>query len=326
MKRSFSKCFILLVLTSMVSLSLLSSTAPSFAADKIRVGFIVDVSIIPLYVMKAKKIDDKYGLDVELKPFARGSDAYTAFRAKAVDMILDMGTNTAAEFFLTGVPIKVIRAFQYPHFSLLVKRDSPIKRVQELKGQKIAVTSFGATSYWLTAVAFNALGMDVKNDVKIQTGAPAVLLSSLGKGEIVSVTLWEPYVTQAIKTGDFKILVDPAEIYASKYKEPFYHTCISVHGDFYDKNRDPLKKFLSAINESISYTLKNSAESNEISSKTEINLSPDDLRKVRSGWKGWVIEDINDNQLREINNMYRRMFELKILGGEVEARKFWLRP
>jgi ABC-type nitrate/sulfonate/bicarbonate transport system substrate-binding protein len=276
--------------------------------------------------MKAKKIDDKYGLDVELKPFARGSDAYSAFRAKAVDVVLDMGTNTAAEFFLTGVPIKVIRAFQYPHFSFLVRRDSSIKRIQELKGQKIAVTSFGATSYWLTAVAFNALGMDVQKDVKIQTGAPAVLLSSLAKGEIVSVTLWEPYVTQAIKTGDFKILVDPAEIYTSKYKEQFYHTCISVQGDFYDKNRDPLRQFLRAISESIGYTLKNSAESNEISSKTEINLSPDDLGKVRSGWKGWVIEDINDSQLREINNMYRRMFDMKILEGEVDARKFWLRP
>ncbi|OGB92577.1 MAG: hypothetical protein A3H39_07340 [candidate division NC10 bacterium RIFCSPLOWO2_02_FULL_66_22] len=294
------------------------------AATKVVVGFNVDVNTIPLHVLVAKGWDKKYGIEVESKGFARASDSHTALRGGALDAIVNMGTNSVALLNQEGGDVKGIRVISLPHFKVLVRKDAPYRTVAYLKGRKMAVTSIAGTSYILTAMALRAINMDPKKDAEIVTGAPATILGLLEKQEVASVTLWEPFVANALKTGMVRVLEDPSKIYKDRYGEDFLHTSLAVSGPFLAKNREAVRSLLKALEEGIQFTLDHPAESNQIAAGP-LKMPAEDLADARKSWgDSFLRVGTGETIVQRLNNMYARMHELKILEKPADARQFWV--
>ena len=125
---------------------------PAAAADKVRVGKAVPTAFTftPLDVGTREGVFAKYGTDVEIINFTGDAKLQQALTAGEIEFGLGSGPGMA--FAVKGVPARAVAAyFGAPaNIAVLVKDDSPIKKVSDLKGKIMAVSTVGSLTSWLT--------------------------------------------------------------------------------------------------------------------------------------------------------------------------------
>jgi len=297
-----------LLVTAIVFQLIFLFSVSCYAKTKIRVAYIVDVNLTPFFVALNKGYFKKAGLDVEAKEFISGRDSYTALKAKDVDIHTNMGANAVAKFYTQGIGIIMIRAWTLPHFKILCRKDAPFKSLKDLIGKNYAVTSYAGTTFALSAMAFNALGIDFMKKVNIKTVPPSVMRVQLDKGALDAVMLWQPHVYKMIKTGKYRALADPGKIYQDVFKKRFFHGALGCQKAFFDKHRKAVRKYVDAIDKGIKFALEHPKEANKIQASYMKGYTADDIAAIRKSWgDGWIRKDINEKQIEEMQFMYDQM-------------------
>lgn len=125
---------------------------PADAAQKVRVGKAVATAFTftPLDIGNREGIFAKYGLDVQIINFTGDAKLQQGLASDAADFGLGSGPGMA--FAAKGAPVRAVAAyFGAPaNICVMVKYDSPIKKVADLKGKIMSVTTVGSLTYWLT--------------------------------------------------------------------------------------------------------------------------------------------------------------------------------
>ena len=112
---------------------------------KLKVGTLKQGSLTNVYVAKQAEIFQKNGLDVELIEFRNGNEAIAAQRGGHVDVILTIpGTTMAANE--RGFDLMLISGSETAQAtapdtgSIVVRKDSAIRSLKDLKGKTIAIS------------------------------------------------------------------------------------------------------------------------------------------------------------------------------------------
>lgn len=90
--------------------------------------------------------------------------------------------------------------------AIVVPKDSPISKPEELRGKRIAVAKGSSAHYHLLAV-LKKHGIDY-GDIQPQYLQPADALAALSSGRVDAWAIWEPYTAQAEQQAGARILVD----------------------------------------------------------------------------------------------------------------------
>ena len=157
--------------------------------------------IAPFFVAKEKGFFAKEGVDVK----------FVSANAETRKIGLNNGTypitNSDFAFFQSvenGVNIKVVEGFHIGCIHLLVKKGSPIRNAQGLKGKKIAVNAIGATPHQAATLWLEANGVSAINDVQFLPYADGNLaLEALERGQVEAVSLWDPLGSLAAVRASF---------------------------------------------------------------------------------------------------------------------------
>lgn len=201
------------------------SNEPPFGISKIKIGIIPITDCAQLYVAKNTGIFGRYGLEVELVPLAGGSTILQALSAGSVDIAF---SNLASVVFYEKNVGKLQRlaggTFMNAQFSeagLVVRADSGINNLSDLRGKTIAINSLK-----------NIVDLAVLRALRKQgVTAPQIHLvelpfkdmeAALRAGRIDAATLPEPVLTRAMGSGNLKNLGDHfvlafGEIYSTGY-------------------------------------------------------------------------------------------------------------
>jgi ABC-type nitrate/sulfonate/bicarbonate transport system substrate-binding protein len=122
------------------------------AADKLRVGKSVGTSwtFTPLDVGIHEGIFAKYGIDLDIANF--GGDARLQQALVSESMDLGVGSGPSMAFVVKGAPVIAVAAFAGPpnNIGVVVAGDSPIRKVDDLKGKLMAISTAGSLTEWLT--------------------------------------------------------------------------------------------------------------------------------------------------------------------------------
>ena len=122
---------------------------------------------------------------------------------------LDYSTlsTSSIEATLKGMPLRLLAVTnQYPLLGLVVQDN--IKQVLDLKGKKLAVTSFGGATYSAALYFLKHYGLKPQQDVAIMAaGTNMARIAAMNQGAIDAVLMSAPDDIRAAKEG-FKILVD----------------------------------------------------------------------------------------------------------------------
>ncbi|HEV2548602.1 MAG TPA: ABC transporter substrate-binding protein [Stellaceae bacterium] len=169
--------------------------SPAWASERpvVRVGVLKFGTVSwELDVMRRHGFDRAHGIDVEPLELAGKDSAAVALQGGAVDVILTDWLWVARRRGLGG-------DFTFaPHShaagSLIVRADSGIKQIADLKGRKIGIAGGPIDKSWLIlrAYAKKAAGLDLVRDADPVFAAPPLLTETLRKGNLAAVlNFWQ---------------------------------------------------------------------------------------------------------------------------------------
>ncbi len=135
--------------------------------------------------------------DVEFSTFQFGPPLVEAAGADKIDLAW-VGSTPPIFGAAAGSDFKIIAAVKErdaQENSILVPPDSPIQRVEDLKGKKIAVPK-GSSAHGLLLGALNRVGLS-GGDVTPVFLAPADALAAYSAGQVDALVIWDPFTIQA---------------------------------------------------------------------------------------------------------------------------------
>jgi NitT/TauT family transport system substrate-binding protein len=174
-----------------VTLWLVVGTAPTWAAETLRIGLQTTGTFAwQLDVIRRHGLAESAGLDLKISEFASPDAGKLALNSDSVDLaIVDW-------LWVARARALGAKLLFYPYSSavgaIMVKNDSPLRGIADLKGRVLAVAGGPLDKSWLIVqAAAIRRGIDLKGDTTLQYGAPPLMSQKLQQGEAeASLNYW----------------------------------------------------------------------------------------------------------------------------------------
>lgn len=249
-------------ITSIFPLLLFLSPLP-LTAQTIKLGYISkDLNHLPYFIAQKKGFLAKEGVEVDLVNIGRGDVQLQALVAHE----LQISTVNADGIIIwnerSGDNLKVIAGTSNAAPYLLVGAKN-IKRIDELKGQKLGVASLkgGATSILVAYLKSKGLNYPRDYSMIVITGGTPARLSALESNSVAGAVLGIPFADVAVDKG-FTRLGDTMEVISS-----YQFNGINVNPSWAEKNRPLLVRFLKAHIQSLRWIYDHPADAAEFLTK-----------------------------------------------------------
>ena len=199
-----------------------------------------------LIVAKEVGLFKKYNLDPTLVFTTGGSLGIQAMIGGDVAMTLSDGSSSVGSK-LAGVDVLVIASllntFPYSLISL-----PEIKKVDQLRGGKIAVSRFGSATDLSVKMALARVGLNAEKDVTLlQIGVQTARYAALQSKNVQATIITPPFTLTARKAG-FQTLLDMAEL-----NIPFQLTGLLALRPYLKSNPDIVLSVIRTLSEAIHF-------------------------------------------------------------------------
>jgi NitT/TauT family transport system substrate-binding protein len=216
------------------------------AADKLVFGWsaIAGSQAVP-WIIKEAGLFEKHGLDTTLIYLDGGSRAIQVLLSGEVP-IVQGGGNSPVVARLRGGDVTIIAGVvNVLAYTLIVSPE--IKKPEDLRGKKLAISRFGSNSDYATRKILLKWGLTPDKDVaivQIPGGQPARLASVQNKQ--VAGLVAQPPVTVLARKARLNVLAEPSDFGAAYTNTPIVST-----GAFIREHRDTVRRFSRALAEGI---------------------------------------------------------------------------
>lgn len=236
---------------------------------KVRVGVpSVGVANIIIFIAKEGKLYEKHGLDAEVITVNGSGIGSKALISGGID-IIPIATPTVIAANLAGADMQIL-AHTMPGVvhAMMVKPE--IKRVEDLKGKKIGVSSLGSLTDFLVRTIARKKGLNPDRDLTfIVMGGDAERLTALRAGAVDASAMSHPGYGRARRLG-FQMLWDSAKEIDYPWME------ITTRRDTIRKDRELVTQYMKAHLEGIALFKKDPEFSKRVIKKT-LRMDEDDL-------------------------------------------------
>jgi len=233
------KCFGTLILAAALMAANMGNAG---AQEKFRVasgGFSTAIHAV-VWAAYEKRIFQKYGLDGEYLALESGTPAMQALLANELQIVFTTGA-LAITANLQGADTTIIAGgMNFIPNKLLVRPE--IKRPEDLKGKRIAISRFGSASDYATQVALEKIGLSPRDVTIVQVGGNFTRFAALLSGTIHGTLLAEPLTTMGMRDHKMNSLIDLAESGV-----PFPQNCFIVRRSYLAANRAKIVNAMKAI-------------------------------------------------------------------------------
>jgi ABC-type nitrate/sulfonate/bicarbonate transport system substrate-binding protein len=232
---------------------------PAKAADTLRVGKAVaeNFGYTPLDIGMEKGIFQRNGIEITVVNFTGGAKIAQAMAAGAVDISLSAGPDM--QFVAKGAPeIAVASITESPVFmGLCISNESPVKTIDDLKGQQVGVASLGSLTYWLIDELNRVKGWkgDDRAHQVVVGGSTAASLAALKTRQVVASLSATQTGFLLEERGEGRLLAD-----CSQYVGPFELFTTFASTEMTQKNPEAVRRFLAAWYETVAFMSKNKDE------------------------------------------------------------------
>ena len=260
---------------ALVALVVVATPISGRAAELLRVGKPdatgFDFAILQVGIDAG--IFKKHDLEIETELLSGSAKLHQGMISNSIDIALGAGTDFS--FIAKGAPEKGVAAMAGAplNIGVLVKSDSPIKSVADLKGKKVGVSSLVSLTYWLGQQLSLKQGWGPNGLVFAETGSGQASVAAMLSGSIDAMVGSLELGLALEKDGKAKVLTTFGSI------DPFLTHMISATDELMTKRPDSLKGFLAAWFETVAYMKANKGDAIRLS-ETVTQLPPDIAEKV----------------------------------------------
>lgn len=198
-------------------------------------------------------------VDIEWVEFQSGTDILTAVQSGSIDFAT-IGTPPVALGIANDYPFKIFYLHDVIGESegLIVKADSGIETLEDLKGKTIAVP-FGTTSHFAFLNVLKANEIDTK-DLTILDMTASDLYAAWQRGDIDGAYIWESVKSQLIDSDGVQLVssADAAEVGGLTAEVGI------VSNSFYENYPDVVKNYIDILDDSVKSYRENQEEAAEL--------------------------------------------------------------
>lgn len=236
---------------------------------KVRVGVpSVGVANIIIFIAKEGKLYEKHGLDAEVITVNGSGIGSKALISGGID-IIPIATPTVIAANLAGADMAIL-AHTMPGVihAMMVKPE--IKRVEDLKGKRIGVSSLGSLTDFLVRTIARKKGLNPNRDLTLVVmGGDSERLTALRAGAVDASAMSHPGYGRARRMG-FQMLWDSAKEIDYPWME------VTTRRETIRKDRELVTNYLKAHLEGIALFKKDPEFSKKVIKKT-LRMDEDDL-------------------------------------------------
>ena len=234
--------------------------------------------VVPYRVaQEAKELEKATGYKINWKQFGGGGEVIKAMASGAVQ-IGEIGSAGIAAAVSRGEPLEIFWILDDigSAEALVVKKDSGIKTIADLKGKKIAMP-FNSTTHFHTMVALEQAKVNPA-DVQILNMRPPEVRAAWQRGDIHATFIWDPVLAEAKRDGT--VILTSGQISQQTGKATF--DGYVVNRDWAKANKDFMVKFVRLLAASDDNYRKNKAKYTKDSAEV----------KAIAKWSGAKPEDV----------------------------------
>lgn len=201
----------------------------------------------------------RHGLDVQATIISNGTAATAALVGGSVDIAFTNITSIILGH-LRGIPVQIVAPAAWydsntPLSAMLTMKDGPIRKASDLNGKVVGSLSLGDTVSASIQAWIDQNGGDSRS-VRLIEVTPASAVAMLEEGRVAAVTINEPGVTQALASGQLRVLANPQNMIAKRFET----AALAVMAPAAAQNADAMRRFADSIHESLLYTNSHLAE------------------------------------------------------------------
>jgi NitT/TauT family transport system substrate-binding protein/sulfonate transport system substrate-binding protein len=235
---------------------------------------------LPMFVGVEKGLFGKHGVDLKLKVVNTGTDMVNAMTKREVQ-IGDMSVTTFLKARHGGSPFTVVglimndatTAFADSPLAILARKDSGIRKVEDLVGRRIGLAKEQTSDEYLKMVlSRRKLNYGEMNIQSIM--APPALVSAFAEGKIDAMVSWEPFNTMGLMraSDSYEVLRGGGHL--------SYMMVATVHDPMLKDNPRLIQSFVDGLAAASHYTRQNPGEAVEIFAKWVPNVNLEVARKA----------------------------------------------
>jgi NitT/TauT family transport system substrate-binding protein len=265
-----------------VLMLLLSATQELSAQDRISLGITTKTGStgLPFVIAEEKGFFKSEGLNA-VSVVMQNQVVVNGVVARQVDYGGTFSNFVGAA--LSGLPVRIVMAVMDGSDHYLVT-SANIKRVEDLKGKKFGISSFGGTPHSEAVMILRKFGMNPEKDVTfLQIGGSSSRYAALDSGAIDAAMLVPPFNKLAAKRG-FNEILSFNEIMSIPLGG------LTVHTQRIKEKPDEIVKMIKAMLKGVDYIRNNQAEI---------------LSMMASKW-GIKEADVREGIYRDIVGIYTR--------------------
>jgi sulfonate transport system substrate-binding protein len=181
-----------------------------------------------------------------------------------------------------GIDLRIVGISCSLTQEILVRTDSQISKVVDLRGKKVAVPAGTSSHYNLLAI-LGAAGLSDK-DVQIIDMSPPDARSAFETGQVDGWAIWPPWVEQEIVAGKGRVLPDTnARI----------NSIMSVRGKFQDEHAEITRAAFEVLERSKAWIRQNPKEAQDIVAKTlKLDAKVIELAWPKHDWSAQLNDEV----------------------------------
>lgn len=304
----------------LATLAPLAGIIPARADDKpevIRIGSTAPGHLKFILYRNKKLLEQEFakdGIRVELATFDGGGPASVALGSGAIEFTY-IGNNPSLRLGAAGADVKAIGLSSWVPSNetlIVVRPDSLLKTIAELKGKKVAVLT-GTVRHSTFAKALKEAGVSIKEvellNIGIESSGPA-----LARGDIDAIVESTGPAQKLVDAGGAKVLFDAGVSGKREWAVPHV---LSVNGTFARKYPDIVARLLAIDIETARWADAHPEETIQIFVR-ETGSSEKAVRATYQGGKFWQDPTITDGALRALQAEEAFMAEAGLLKGKVD--------
>jgi NitT/TauT family transport system substrate-binding protein len=218
---------------------------------------------LPVYVAQEKGFYRENNIDVDAVFTRGGGENVQAVVSGDAQIGLGTGTLAVITAFVKKAPIKIaaaeitgMDAFWY------VQANTPIRKLEDLAGKKIAYSRPGASSHMaVLAIADQIKAKGLKPAEPVSLGGYPEVYTAVRTGQADAGWSVAPFYLDRVERGELRIIVRGEEIAAMREITARVHF---TNNDFAAKHPDAVRGFFRAHQKALDYMFDNKADSAKI--------------------------------------------------------------
>jgi len=188
-----------------------------------------------------------------------------AAMAQLLNGSVDAATGSETQMLLNSIAepgIRIILTLAEARYRIIARRSAGIRRVEDLRGKKVAATVNTSSQYFLREMLRKA-GLLLETDIHFVNLEGPDMPAALKRGDVDAVAIWEPHAQNSLEAlGSDAVVLENSSVYRERFN---LNTTTKVLQDP-DKRR-ALVDFVRAV-------LRASDRARNHSGETQIQLAP----------------------------------------------------